>query len=332
MSTAIRVLFEKVHNDYEPTEENRYRVVSLPEMPHKIGCSEQGYPKFFVVTSDHSSMLHNLNAELLSVEYDMVCNIIEDDKCIDSERFTIITLRSENEQLQSMFVDVFYMMLSLLPQKPTNLAIAAKIEQLLSIFSKIKKKPLRKLQGLWAELLIIEQSKDPVTMARAWHSQPEAKYDFTMGQDKLEVKSTSGENRIHRFSLDQLNPSDSSRLLIASVITRESAKDQNGLSVYDLYDSISLKIKDDKTKIHVYDVMVDTLGSDFNVARRRFFDYSEACDRLAFFDHKDIPKILKEHIPPLVTEVKFSAGLSHLTDIREKGFDRGDSSLYYALY
>ena len=92
------------------------------------------------------------------------------------------------------------------------------------------------------------------------------------------------------------------------------------------------KIKDDETKIHVYDVMVDTLGSDFNVARRRFFDYSEACDRLAFFDHKDIPKILKEHIPPLVTEVKFSADLSHLTDIREKGFDRGDSSLYYALY
>ena len=332
MSTIARTLFDHVHSNLEPTEENRYRVVSLPDMPHKIGCSEQGYPKFFVVTSDHSSMLHNLNAELLSVEYDMVCNIIEGNQCIDSERFTIITLRSENEQLQSMFVDVFFMMLGLLPHKPTNLAIAAKIEQLLSIFSKIKKKPLRKLQGLWAELLIIEQSIDPVTMARAWHSQPEAKYDFTMGQDKLEVKSTSGENRIHRFSFFFLNPAESSRLLIASVITRESAKDQNGLSVYDLYDSISQRIKDDETKIHVYDVMVDTLGSDFNIARRRFFDYSEACDRLAYFDHIDIPRILKEHIPPLVTEVKYSADLSHLTDVRDKGFDRGDSILYYALY
>jgi len=327
-----RELFEEIQEFAAISNENRYRVVALPDQLHKLGCSEDGFPKFFLVTSDNTSMMHNLNAELLSVEYNMPCNIVEKDVQIDNQRFTIITLRSDNEQLQKMFFDVFMMMLSMMPKKPSNILIASKIESLLSIFSKLKRKPVHKLQGLWAELLLIERSKDSLTIARAWHSQPESKYDFTMGRDKVEVKSTSSENRIHRFSLDQLNPSDSSRLLVCSTIVRESAKDENGLSVYDLYDSISMKISDSEVRLHGYDVMMETLGSDFYIARKKYFDYSEACDSLSLFVHTDIPKIEKSCIPELVSEVRFSADLSHLTDARDKGFDREDSSLFYALY
>ena len=327
-----RELFEEIQDFASTSNENRYKVVSLPDQLHKLGCSEDGFPKFFLVTSDNASMMHNLNAELLSVEYNMLCNIVEKDVQIDNQRFTIITLRSDNEQLQKMFVDVFLMMLSMMPKKPSNIVVASKIESLLSIFSKLKRKPIHKLQGLWAELLMIEQSKDPVTIARAWHSQPESKYDFTMGRDKVEVKSTSSENRVHRFSLDQLNPSDSSRLLICSTIVRESAKDENGLSVYDLYDSISMKISDSEIRLHVYDVMMETLGSDFYMARKKYFDYSEACDDMCFYEYVDIPKIEKSAIPELVSEVRFSADLSHLVEVRDKGFDKEDSSLFHALY
>lgn len=329
---AAKELFEEIQQYTYTGDESRYRVVSLPDLPHKLGCSEEGFPKFFVVTSDNSTMMHNLNAELLTVEYNMLCNILEGDVEVDNQRFTIITLRSDNEQLQKMFVDVFLMMLNMIPSKPTNIMVASKIESLLSIFSKLKKKPVHKLQGLWAEMLVIEQSKDPSITARAWHSQPESKYDFTMGRDKVEVKSTSSENRVHRFSLDQLNPSESSRLLVCSIIVRESAKDANGLSIYDLFDSISAKISDCETRMHVYDVMVETLGSDFYSARKKYFDYSEACDSLALFEHIDIPKISKSDIPEHVTDVKFSADLSHLTDARDKKFNRDDSTLFFALY
>lgn len=329
---VAKELFEEIQSFAANSSESRYRVVSLPGLHHKLGCSEEGFPKFFVVASDSGSMMHNLNAELLSVEYNMLCNIVEGKDEIDNQRFTIITLRSDNEQLQKMFVDVFMMMLTMMPQKPTNITIASKIESLLSIFSKLKRKPVHKLQGLWAEMLVIEQSVDPTTTARAWHSQPESKYDFTMGRDKVEVKSTSSENRVHRFSLDQLNPSENSRLLVCSIIVRESAKDANGLSVYDLYDSIAMKITDSEVRMHVYDVMAETLGSDFYVARKKCFDYSEACDTLALYEHTDIPKIEKANIPEHVTDVKFSADLSHLEDARNKGFNRDDSTLFYALY
>ena len=330
MTSAYQYYYQ-VKSKSETIEENRYRVVSLPERQHKLGVSEDGFPKFFVVTSDHN-MMQNLNAELLSVEYNVLCNIIEDGITYDNRYFTIITLRSDNDQFQKMFVDVFLMMLDTLPQIPSNIELASKIESLLSIFSKLKRRPIHKLQGLWAELLLIEQSMDPVTTARAWHSQPDSKYDFTMGSDKIEVKSTQGEHRIHHFSLDQLNPSANSNLLVCSVIVRESAKADYGLSVFDLYNRIYLKVTDSDILMHISEVVAETLGSDYYDAQKKFFDYTEACDSLSLYEHMDIPKIAKSDVPEHVTEVRFAADLSHLTDVRQKNYYRGDSELYNALY
>ena len=330
MTTECHI-FCQLRDETERLSENRYRVSSLPNRLHKIGVSEEGFPKFFVVTCDHA-MMHNLNAELLSVEYNMLCNIIEANVVQEGLMFSIITLRSDNEQLQRTFIDVFLMMLDNLPPEPTNLLLASKIENLISIFAKLKKHPVHKLQGLWAELLLIERSVNPTIVAKAWHSQPNSKYDFTMGGAKLEVKSTQSESRIHHFSLDQLNPSPNSHLLICSTIVRESAKSIGGKSVFDLYDSISSKISDVEIRMHVYNVLIDTLGNDFYSAQKKFFDYVEASDRLALFNYVDIPKIERSIVPEHVAEVKFTSDLSYLEDIREKGFEREGIELYNALY
>lgn len=323
-------LCNQIRNFSEATTENRFRVISLPGKLHKLGMSEEGFPKFFVVTSDNNKM-QNLNAELLSVEYNVLCNIIEEDKVYDDQHFTIITLRSENDQLQKMFVDVVMMMLESLPIKPSNISLASKIESLISIFAKLKRSPVHKLQGLWAELLLIDQSRNPVVVARSWHSSPSSKYDFNIGGDKIEVKSTQSENRVHSFSLDQLNPSSNSRLLVASVIVRESAQSSKGLSVFDLYDRIIQRITDCEIRMHIYDVLSETLGSDFYNAQNKYFDYVEACDRLALFDYIDIPKIRKEDVPEHVSDVHFSSNITHLKDIREKGFDTGNSDLFSSV-
>lgn len=329
---SSNALYETIRSFAPESSDKRYRVISLLDSPHKLGCSKEGFPIFFVVLADDNSIFHNLNAELLSVEYDILCSTIENDRICDDKRFTIISLRSDNMQWQKMFIDVFSMMLQTLSPKPTKKMIASKVESLLSIFAKLKRPPIHRIQGLWAELLTIEQSKDPSTVAAAWHTLPESKYDFTLGSDKIEVKSTSSENRLHRFSLDQLHPGESSRLLVCSVIVRESAKSASGLSVFDLYDRISQKIIQTEIRVHTYEVMLETLGNEFAAAQKQYFDYSQACDSLMLFDCRDIPKINKDDIPQHVSEVKFSSDLSHLTDIRKKDFNREGSSLFNALY
>ena len=171
--------------------EDRYVVVSLPDLKHKIGVSPEGHPKFFVCTNNSPATVQNVIRELLSVEYSVPCQLKDNDGNLHSGYYTIITLRSLDEALQGYFMEVFSMMLYKLPAEPSKRELSIDIENLIAIFSALVAPPKKKLQGLWAELLVIEQSSHPDVLISAWHSSPSAKYDFTSGRDKIEVKSTS---------------------------------------------------------------------------------------------------------------------------------------------
>lgn len=309
------------------SEGEKYSVLSVDGMAHKVGKSAEGFPKVFVVTERTKANVHNLNGELFSIEYNVDCSLVDDKGETSDANFSIITLRSDDADLQKIFFEIFLMMLVSMPASPTDLELAIKIEGLLSIFAALKRKPIHKIQGLWAELLVIEHSKDPELVAKAWHSSPGSKYDFTKGTDKIEVKSTSSEERVHRFSLDQLNPTESTRLLIASVNVRESAEDGNGLSVNGLYERICKRVTDIDVRMHVYTVITNTLGDEYDKAESVYFDYASGKDTLAFYDYVDVPKIEKENVPPFVTGVKFDANLSHLENIHQKGYKFDENTL-----
>lgn len=318
------------HINKSASDGSLFNVQSIPGTSHKIGVSAEGYPMFFVSTSDNDSMVQNLNAELLSVNYNVHCKILENDEIKENVIFSIIILRSKDKDLQSLFIEFFRLFLcdnKLL----TTIQLAIKIEGLMDIFSALKKAPVHKLQGLWAELLLIETSNNPSIMAKAWHSSPESKYDFTFGKDKIEVKSTSSERRTHHFSLDQLNPSENSRLLIASIIVRESGESSNGLSINNLYERICNKISDIDLQVHVYTIMVSTLGKDFAKANEKFFDYVGGYDSLKFVDYINVPKINKKDVPELVSDVKFTSDLTGLDNVKENSKDYLDSELFKAV-
>jgi hypothetical protein len=318
-------ILESFNNSSYFEEGEKFNVLSIEGMKHKVGSSSEGFPKVFVVTKTTKASIHNIIAELITAEYNIQCSLVDDCGEETNTVFSIITLRSTDENLRKIFFDVFTMMLYSLPMVPTDLEIALKIEGLLSIFAALKRKPIHKVQGLWAELLVIERSKKPEIVANAWHNSPEAKFDFVMGADKIEVKSTSSEERKHRFSIDQLNPSPSSKLLVASVIVRESAKDDNGLSINALYDMICKRINSIDIRMHIYSVIINTLGEEYEKANSLYFDYITGKDSLAYYESEDIPKIEKAQIPKFVSGVKFDSNLSYLDDIVKKGlmFDEG---------
>jgi hypothetical protein len=311
-----------------------YDVISLTEMPHKLGVSCEGFPKFFVSTNNSISSTQNIVREMLSIEYNLQCYIAEDGEIKQKDCFSVITLRTLDVALQGYFIEIFIMMLQKIPKEPSKRELSIEVENLITIFSALSKPPRQKLQGLWAELLIIERSLHPETIINAWHNSPAAKYDFTLGQDKIEVKSTSAEERIHYFSLDQLNPSPNSRLLIASVIVRESGHGSGGLSVRNLYERICVRVSSINARLQLYTVMAETIGNDWKKLDNTFFDYTEASDTLAFFDANDVPHIDKGTIPQFVSEVKFASNLSHLIDIQNavSTFDRSSSPLYNSLF
>ena len=315
-------------------KDNTYNVISLPNLPHKLGASKEHYPMFFICTNDVlNNIIPNMIRELLSVEYDMECTINDVNGNSLLRKFAIITLRSSDEHLQSYFIEIFAMMLMKMPRQPSKQELSIEVERLVTIFSALTATPRKKIQGIWAELFVIERSIDPQVLINAWHSIPSSKYDFTLGRDKIEVKSTSSEERLHRFSLDQLNPSPNSRLLIASVTVRESGQDHDGLSVRDLYNKICNRLQNIEVKIQLYTIIAQTLGNDINKIDSVFFDYITASDTLAFYDYQTIPRILKKDVPPNISEVRFVCNITKLKDITDSNsFHKNDSQLFNSLF
>lgn len=328
---ALYARFQALRN--QAADDDRFTVVSIDELPHKLGVSQERFPMFFVRTNSSASSVQNIVREILSVEYNVSCKLIDDNGNAQDDNFCIITLRSLDTPLQSYFIEIFTMMLHKLPPIPSNRELSVEVENLIAIFDALTNPPKKKIQGLWAELLVIEQSTQPETLINAWHSVPSAKYDFTLGRDKIEVKSTSSEERIHKFSLDQLNPSQNSRLLIASTVVRESGPADDGLSVKDLYDKIRERVSAVDSQIRLFTIIAETVGTDLAKLENVFYDYTSAVDFLEFYDYHDIPSIPKDIVPSLVTEVKFASNLNGLTDVRkeESPFDMESSPLFRSL-
>ncbi len=306
-------------------------VIEIEGTAHVLSMSKEGFPMFFVVTEDTNAATQNVKRENLSVEFNVPCTIVEDDVKTAEGFYTIITLTTRAAELQESFIELFALVLAKYKKNPRVKDISYELDKLITIFEALSKPPKKKVQGLWGELLVIERSKNPDAMIHAWHSQPDAKYDFSIGADKVEVKTTSTEQRVHRFSLDQLNPSEHSRLLVASITVRESAKGQTGLSIYDLYDKICEQVESPETRLMMYTVILNTLGQDAVKAGKLYFDYTEASDSLAFFKAEEVPSISKEYIHPLISGVKFYSNVSDLTDARESEGFPWNSDLFQYL-
>ena len=183
------------------------------------------------------------------------------------------------------------------------------IEKLINLFTKLSKPASKTIQGLWAELLIIEQSKNPDYLIESWHISKSDKYDFNDGIDKIEVKSTVKNRRIHNFSLEQLNPNSNSKLVISSISTKETG---TGINIFDLIKKIDSKIKNKSLSFRVNEMVLLTLGEDFEKSLEVFFDYHLAIDSIKHFNSTDIPTISSDQIPANIMNVRFDCDLTNL--------------------
>ena len=315
-------------------DSNAFNVIAITGTLHKLGISSEGYPKFFIKTSTEKPIVPNTVLELLSVEYNLQCTVVEEDGIRQDELFSIITLQSSEEKLQKYFVEIVLLMIGNLQQMPTCRELSLEVENLISIFMALSSASRKTVQGLWAELLVIERSSYPETLINAWHSSPDSKFDFTLGRDKIEVKSTAKDTRVHHFSLDQLNPSPNSKLLIASTIVRESGEAQQGLCIRDLYMRICSRVIAVNARLKLNSVMAKTIGKDYAKLDSEFFDYVTASDTLAFYNSQTIPHIDKATVPEFVSGVEFDSDLSHLEDVLHDGsnFDIQSSPLYKSIF
>ncbi len=309
-----------------PHTEDGFNVVSISETsPHRLGITPEGYPIFFIACSS-SERVSDIILRLFKVLFNRQCTISDTVTGSDiQDTFSIIQLSSLNPDFQKYFLEVVYLLLCRLEDKPTVNVLKAEVSKLLSLFTSVKSISKEVVRGLWAELILIKQSSTPSYLIRSWHIMPEDKFDFNDGIDKVEVKSTNGSKREHTFALEQLKPNKGSRLLIASMFVSQTGV---GKTIFDIVDDISSNISDVDVLFKLREETTQTIGTHIEEVSSMFFDENVSLDSLQFFDYTSIPSINTENVPPEVTGVHFRSDLSDVSPV--DSFDQ-DSVLFKSL-
>lgn len=309
-------------------EDKSYRVASInDQLSNRVGCSNLGYPMLFIECCDNDH-LSDIKLSLFRVLFNRRCSLTDiENRSIIEKEYTIIEMVTEDQDLTKYFFQVVSIVMQRLPAKPKVGLLKKELSKIIEIFTVPQKFSKDVVRGLWAELLVIERSTDPEYLIKAWHEDPEDKYDFNDSTDKIEVKSTAGNSRTHVFSLEQLYPNDSSKLLVASILVNSTGI---GKTIFDLVDMISAKISNTDCSLKLNEIVLKTIGMHIDECNNMFFDYSFAIDSMRFYNSTAIPSIDKKSVPILVSAVHFRSDLTNSLSIEEEGYDE-NSILFKSL-
>lgn len=292
-----------------------------------LGISPEGNPIFFI-EKEFKNNTKDFKLALISVLFNRDCSLILDNGKTVENKYSLIILHSDDYDMQQYFLNVVALLFQKLPQDPSQKELVDEINKLILLFSASAKPAMKTIQGLWAEMLIIEQSNNPEYLIRSWHSSPNSKYDFNDGRNKLEVKSTNQTKRIHSFSYEQTIPNPNSKLLIASIKVIETGI---GKSILDLRDNICKRVLDLDLQYKVNEMILSSLGSDFSNISDLFFDYQYAIDETVFIDSEKIPTIPLSSIPSELSNIKFSCDLSNINSIKKEDLRISSEILFRSL-
>jgi hypothetical protein len=234
-------------------------------------------------------------------------------------RLAILECRTDDKEMSLYF---FRMVSALLLNGPSGRStedFEKSLDTLVTLFQALQRPGVRTIQGLWAELAIINWALDVGTAMSSWHSSPRALHDFSAGSFRLEVKASLTGLREHSFRLDQLATIGPGVTLVASILLDEA---DGGASIFDLVDEIASRIGPEAAS-RLETIVADSLGIGWRDARDIRFSLDGARDSLRIYSAKDVPTI-PQPLPPEIKDVHFAVDLSNtmhldLGDGRSKG-------------
>jgi hypothetical protein len=305
----IQSLFESLQPSKFAGEQNRFVAIAIPEYPyfHLAKDSDQLPSLLISVTDTSAKPAPPITLEHLSIVFDAPCRISRSDGASDEGIFTVIRCIGRERLLHTYFLRAIRVLFDLLPTTPTKAEVGQAISTLVELFRSITSSPKKSIQGLWAELFLIDTALRPEILVAAWHTTPHDRFDFNAGNERIEVKSTSQRIRQHHFALDQLVPIEGTRIVIASLFTEPVSR---GITVIELADKIRDKLRAFPVLAeHLDRIVTTTLGNNWRAAFDEAFDRQLALTTLQFYDAATLPSI-PIPLPIGISDVHFRADLS----------------------
>ena len=305
-------IFHSIESRSMIKDKNLFSTTVIPNHePHRLGKDVLGRPLLLISIVDIGNKKQSKPIELehLTVMYDMNCRVSRSDNRIEEERFTVVRCTGEDTVLHTYFLRVASAIIVSLSNQPTQSDVSHAINQLIELFRAMEDVPLKSVRGLWAEMFLVSQASIPATLVDAWHIVPEDRYDFALNHQRIEVKSYSGDIRLHHFSLEQLHPPEDVIALVASVCVEGS---QAGDSIADLREKIHIRLGSEfDSLLHIDSIIARTLGNAWQQASEVRFDERLAEESLTFYETSSIPSI-DPNLPPGVSQIRFRSDLTEI--------------------
>ena len=297
-------------------DKNRFMAIPIASSKiYRLGKDATGAPALLIqLPSDQATNASPIRLQHLYIAHDVHC-VVHRGHGTESGRFSVFSCIEADRATENYFLRVIEALLPGLGERPDARSINQAVDSLVELFRALSNPPTKAVRGLWAELFLLAESRDPQKLVDAWHTVPDDLYDFNEGSHRIEVKSTHGEVRRHHFSLAQLLPPEGATLAIVSVIVNRAG---GGTTVNDLIDELcSLFAGSPQRILRLYKVVTMTLGDRWHEADLDTFDRPAARQSLAFFGPSDVPKVSPD-LPAGVSNVRFSSDLTGKTPLSKK--------------
>ncbi len=277
-----------------------------------LGKSVRGKPAFLIQLPDLPRSTEPISLDLVNLRALHRCSVtlIED---IEKRNVTasLIECLSEDDKLQSLFLETVGSSLSMDSSEVSGAQVQALITHLAELFRLVISPGSGNILGLWAELLLINIAEDPAPLCHAWHPTTTGHADFATNQERLEVKATTTNYRRHHMSFEQANPPDSVFGAIASIMTEEIG---DGVSLGELWSGALRRVSGEPDLCNKIDrLCIRTLGTDWATARECSFDWPKAVETFRIFSVVSIPRISR--LSRGISSVRFESDMTGSTPL-----------------
>lgn len=250
---------------------------------------------------------YRISTDLISLSLSESCSINVNNNSITA-RCHVMSCKIESDEVTKTY-------LGLCKAFAFEITNSKNSEQVLEFFSNLtqlfKITPALDLslerQGLWGELYLIRQTGEINKFVSFWHNESTRKFDFAKENYRLEVKTTSQDNRIHIFSHNQLYRDDQVKIVIASIKLKY---DDAGLSLRELIEDTRAALQGDIKSLYKLEGVVLKAGMIDSYEVGPCFDESYARSQLYWFNSIDVPRF-NQFEPEGVSNTKYSVDLTN---------------------
>jgi len=310
ISARLESIFDLLVAPFDEAPERPvYAALPIPGYrSYLMGKDCDGHACLLIATAGAEGRLTPpIRLEKLDVQFALKCHLKRGTEAEQAGIFTAVRCRTLDRETVRYFLSVCDAIIGMMGDGPALRDVSTAVHRVAAIFQKIQNLPARTLNGLFGELYVICQSASPATALAAWRVDETARFDFSLGNLRLDVKTASGRVRAHGFSYEQCNPPPGTVAVVASMFVERVSI---GLTLRVLLEQIeesASTFPDLIMKLH--EVVAATLGTSLGEALGIAIDPKLAESSLRFYSLAEIPGI-RSPLPIGVSDVHFRSDIS----------------------